>query len=87
MLDQLNQIQETGLAALAAISDEEALNLWKINYLGRNSAIMDVFKNMSSLPKEQRGAVGRAANQVKTALEIAYDQKTEEMQQAALQRS
>ena len=87
MLDQLNQIQETGLAALAAISDEEALNLWKINYLGRNSAIMDVFKNMGSLPKEQRGEVGRAANQVKTALEVAYDQKTEMMQQAALQRS
>ena len=87
MLDKLNEIQETGLAALAATSDEEGLNQWKINYLGRNSAIMDVFKNMGSLPKEQRGAVGRAANQVKTALETAYDQKTQAMEQAALQRS
>ena len=87
MLDQLNEIQETGLAALAVISDEEALNQWKISYLGRNSAIMDVFKNMGSLPKEQRGAVGRAANQVKGALETAYDQKTEAMEQAALQWS
>jgi len=79
MLEKLKEIQETGLAALADISDEETLNQWKTSYLGRNSAIMDIFKNMGSLPKEQRGAVGRAANQVKTALETAYDQKTQHL--------
>jgi phenylalanyl-tRNA synthetase alpha chain len=87
MLDQLNQIKETGLSALAAINHDEALNQWKTTYLGRNSAIMDVFKNMGRIPKEERGNVGRGANQVKRALETAYEQKLTHLKQAALEQS
>jgi phenylalanyl-tRNA synthetase alpha chain len=84
MLDKLNEIKETGLAALVDLEDKDALNQWKTTYLGRSSAIMDVFKNMGSVPKEERGNVGRGANQVKGALETAYDQKVEALKQAAL---
>ena len=87
MLEKLNQIKETGLANLNDVKDEEALNQWKTMHLGRSSAIMDVFKNMGSVPKEERGNVGRGANQVKQALEAAYDEKAEVLKQAALEQS
>lgn len=87
MLEKLNQIQETGLTTLAAVNDEDALQKWHIAHLGRSSAIMDLFKNMGSLPKEERGNVGRAANQAKQTLESAYAEKAEALKQAALAHS
>lgn len=87
MLEKLEEIKQAGLAALAEIEDEEELNQWRVTHLGRSSAIMDVFKNMGSVPKEQRGEVGRTANQVKTALEAEFSQKTAALREVALQRS
>jgi phenylalanyl-tRNA synthetase alpha chain len=87
MLEQLEKIQQTGLAALDEVEDEEALDRWRVTHLGRNSAIMDIFKNMSDIPKEERGKVGRAANGVKMTFEAALTDKKEALHQAAVMRS
>jgi len=87
MLDKLEEIRNAGMSALLEIDNEEALNQWKVAHIGRSSAIMDVFKNMGEVPKEQRGAVGRAANEVKQALEAAFTQKTAALHEVALQHS
>ncbi len=87
MLVKLDDIKQEGLAALVEIGDEEALSQWKVTHLGRSSAIMDVFKNMGSVPKEERGNVGRTANQVKTALETAFTEKEAALREVALQHS
>jgi phenylalanyl-tRNA synthetase alpha chain len=85
MLEKLEDIKQTGLTALAEVDDEDSLNQWKVVHLGRSSAIMDVFKNMGSVPAEERGNVGRAANQVKAALEDAFAEKTDALKKAALE--
>ena len=87
MLEKLAEIKQAGLTSLFEIDDEEALGQWKVTHLGRSSAIMDVFKNMGGLAKEERGPVGRAANQVKQTLEAELAQKTAALREAALQRS
>jgi phenylalanyl-tRNA synthetase alpha chain len=87
MIEKLNEIQQNGLSALVEIKDEEALQKWHVTHLGRSSALMDVFKNMGSVLKEERGNVGRSANQVKQALEAAYAEKGETLKQAALEQS
>ena len=87
MLDQLEQIRVNALATLHKIQDETSLGQWRVAHLGRSSAIMDVFKNMGALPKEERGPMGRAANEVKQALEAELTQKTAALTEAALTRS
>jgi phenylalanyl-tRNA synthetase alpha chain len=87
MLDQLEQIKQAGLSVLTDIDNEEALDQWRVTHLGRSSAIMEVFKNMGSIPREERGNFGRAANMVKNALETALRDKKEALQQDALARS
>ena len=87
MLGKLEEIKQAGLTSLVEIDDEGALNQWKITHLGRSSAIMDVFKNMGSVSKEERGVMGRAANQVKGALEAALTEKTAILREVALQHS
>lgn len=87
MLEKIEAIKQASLAALADINDEETLDQWRVAHLGRSSAIMDVFKNMGSVPKEERGNVGRTANQVKGALEAAFTEKQATLKEIALQHS
>ncbi len=87
MLEKLEEIKQAGMTSLLDVEDEEALNQWKVTHIGRSSAIMDVFKNMGTVPKEQRGAMGRAANEVKQALEAAFSKKTAALRDVALQHS
>ena len=86
MLEKIEQIKKTALIALAKIEEDEGLNEWKITHLGRSSAIMDVFKKMGSFSKEERGMVGRTANQVKQALQTALEEKAEVLHQVEIRR-
>ena len=87
MLDKLEKIKNDGFTALAAVKDEATLDQWRVSHLGRSSAIMDVFKNMGSVPKEERGMIGRTANQVKVALETSLSEKKDSLYMEALTRS
>ena len=75
MQEKLEKIKQEALEALDNIKDEEALEKWHTNYLGRNSAVMEVFKSLGTLSKEEKPLVGKAANQVKVALEDASQEK------------
>ena len=72
MLDQLNQLESEALSQLSAISDPAALEQWRISILGGNGKMKGVMDALKSVPKEQKPAVGKRANEVKNALETAY---------------
>ncbi|MEW5870496.1 MAG: phenylalanine--tRNA ligase subunit alpha [Chloroflexota bacterium] len=84
MLEQLEKIEQGALSELQAVQDEDALQQWKVAHLGRSSALMKTFDQMGSLPKEERPAIGRRANQAKQALEAAFEQRAEALRQSAL---
>ena len=86
-MDKLEQIEKEALAGLPGISDEEALQRWKVAYLGRNSPLMQVFDQLGGLPKEQRPLIGRRANEVKRALEGALAEREQMMRQQALAKA
>ncbi len=87
MLQRLDQIEREALAALEQAQDQDALQAWKVKYLGRSAEIGAVMEGLRELPKEQRPAVGRRANEVKHALEEAYEARLEALRQAAVARS
>jgi phenylalanyl-tRNA synthetase alpha chain len=87
MLKQLAQIEKTALEALASVSDEAALEGWRVTHLGRSSLLMQVFSGFGQLSKEERPVVGQRANEVKKAIEAAYGVMSEQIRQAALKRS
>ncbi|MEE8391402.1 MAG: phenylalanine--tRNA ligase subunit alpha [Anaerolineae bacterium] len=86
MLDQLSQMQEKALAALEAIEDSEELRAWNRRYLGKKGALTLLLRSVRDLPKEERPAFGRAANETKNALETAYEARTEALRQEEMQR-
>jgi len=87
MLDSLNDIEKQAMQALDAAQDEAGLEAWRVAHLGRSSPLMKVFSALGTLSKEERPAVGQAANRVKVALEAALVAKSEAVRQAALERS
>jgi len=87
MLEQLEIIEKEALTALEEVGDIDSLGQWKVKYLGRSSDLMGTFDNLRDLPKDERPAVGRGANQVKQRLEAEYEGKSEHLRRLAVSRS
>jgi phenylalanyl-tRNA synthetase alpha chain len=87
MLDELNQIEKNALESLQSVADVAALEAWRVAQLGRSSPLMGVFAGLGKLSKEERPAVGQAANKVKVALESALEEKSAAVKNAALAKS
>ena len=87
MLDKLRELKEQALRELEAVGDSQALDQWRITHLGKKSPLNQVLRGVGRLPKEERPIVGQRGNEVKLALEAAYEQrvralKAEEMARA-----
>jgi phenylalanyl-tRNA synthetase alpha chain len=87
MLDQLNKIESDALSTLDSIEDQEALENWRVVNLGRSSPLMAIFDQLGQLPKEERPAIGRSANQVKKNLESKHADKAEAIRFADLKHA
>src|SRR5690349_3230697 len=87
MLDTLSEIEKSALDALAAVQDAPSLEAWRVAHLGRSSPLMAAFADLGKLSKEEKPAIGQAANKVKVALEAALAEKAEVVKRSALERS
>ena len=86
MTKELERLEEEARAALGAVSDD-GLVTWRAAYLGRRGKVTDAVKAVGTLPPEERPAYGRRANEVKRALEAAYEARVAELAQARVTRS
>jgi phenylalanyl-tRNA synthetase alpha chain len=86
-LEKLAQIQSEALTALADVADEGALEGWRVAHLGRSSAVMGVFSRMGSMDKDLRPVMGKAANEVRQALENAFEAQRNILEVDALKRA
>lgn len=87
MLNRLDELELEALKDLDEAQDEQSLQAWKVNYLGRSAELGKITEGLRDLSKEERPAVGKRANEVKKALEAAYEARELSMQQAAVERS
>jgi phenylalanyl-tRNA synthetase alpha chain len=87
MVENLEIIKAEALISLGAINQKAELEAWKVKYLGRSSALMEVFKGLGTLSKEEKPLVGKAANQVRAALEAAAEEKEQLIKQQAIYHS
>jgi phenylalanyl-tRNA synthetase alpha chain len=87
MLDKLGEIEKSALESLGSVTDQSALEAWRVANIGRSSPLMMVFAGLGKLSKEERPIVGAAANRVKVALESALAERAEAVKNAALAKS
>jgi phenylalanyl-tRNA synthetase alpha chain len=83
MLDALDAMERNGLAELAAVGDADALERWRIAYVGANGKLKAAMAGLKDVPKEAKPAVGKRLNEVKLALDSAFDRRKESLATAA----
>ncbi len=84
--DEITSLEPSALRDLAASTGAEALEAWRIEYMGRKGRLTAVLRALSDLPLEQRRALGRPANQLKDRLEDAYARRKAEIEELQLAR-
>jgi phenylalanyl-tRNA synthetase alpha chain len=87
MLDHLEVIEQDAISTLDGVEDQDALESWRVTNLGRSSPLMQVFDQLRELPKDERPAIGRRANQVKRSLETKHAEVAEKLEQSELRRT
>ncbi len=75
MLESLQEVEQTSLAELAAVADADALEQWRIRYIGTNGKMRSLVAGLKDVPRDQKPAVGKRLNEVKQALETAFEAK------------
>jgi phenylalanyl-tRNA synthetase alpha chain len=86
MLDQLNQMHAAALSELANVDTDEALSDWYAQTIGRKGEVTLLLRRVGELPKEERPAFGRRANEVKVSLEAAYEETAQQIKAAELEK-
>lgn len=74
-VDELQKIEESGLAAASAAASLAELEDARVSLTGRKSRLAEILSGIGKLPPEQKGPVGKAANSVRVALEAAIEQR------------
>ena len=72
---QLVAVRDEASAAAAQAQTLEALEALRVKYLGRKSTAAEALGQIGHWPAEQRGAVGKSANEAKRALEQALAER------------
>jgi len=67
-VEQLDQLLAEGLAELAEAGDAEALERWRVRYLGSKGRLKAAMGGMKDVPPSDKPAAGKKANEVKQAL-------------------
>lgn len=68
MLAQLDQLKSEALATLAAVSEEAALESFRVAYLGKKGSLTALSAGMRDVPPEQKKDVGARLNDVREAI-------------------
>ena len=71
MIDQIKDI--TNSIKLYDISSKDELEAFRLEFLSRNGKIQSMFKNLGSVPKEERGSIGKLMNEAKQIAQLKYD--------------
>ncbi len=87
MLERLDRLQHEAMAELDRITDEAGLQDWKVRYLGRSAELGRILEGLRELSKDDRPAVGKRANTVKSSLEAAWETKHGRLRDEALARN
>lgn len=82
---ELTSLQKSALEAIALLSDLEALEQLRVNYLGKKGQLSVVLRAMGQLGADDRPRIGALANEVKEALQTQLEQKKIQLQTAAIQ--
>ena len=85
MKQQLEQIRQSTLEALAKAKDLTDLEEIRVKILSKKGELTGILKQMGKLSAEERPVMGQLANNVRADVEQSLDKKAQELRSAALE--
>lgn len=71
MIDQIKDLTKS--IESFAVSSQDELEAFRLEFLSRNGKVQSMFKNLGSVPKEDRGTVGKLMNEAKQLAQQKFD--------------
>lgn len=84
MKEQLNQIRLNAEKQLEEVKSLDKIEEFRIKFLGKKGELTAVMKGMGGLSAEERPIIGQLANEVRTFIENAIEDKKETIQKSAM---
>ena len=84
MIERIDELRAEAEGAIATADSTNALEELRVRYLGRKAELPNLLRGVAQLPADQRGTVGRAANQARQALEQLIERRTGELEATEL---
>ena len=75
-VDRIEEIRAAAAREVGDAADSAALEEVRVRYLGRKAELPQLLRGVRDLPPDQRGAVGKAGNQTRQAIEAAIEERT-----------
>jgi len=86
MLSKLDKLQDDAIVEIGTVDSINGLETWRVTYLGSKGRLKGVMPFMKDVPKEEKPEVGKRLNEVKNALESAFDTRKGELSRSTSAR-
>ncbi len=73
LLDDIEKLRTEALGELEATGDADGLEAWRIRHLGSKGSVKGMMQRLKEVPREDKPAAGKAANELKNALADAFE--------------
>jgi phenylalanyl-tRNA synthetase alpha chain len=85
MIERIEELRAEAQTAIAGAGSSDALEELRVKYLGRKAELPQLLRGVAQLEVAERGAVGKAANEARQALEALIQARAGELGAAELQ--
>jgi phenylalanyl-tRNA synthetase alpha chain len=75
MIERIEELKQAGERAIDGATTTAQLEEVRITFLGRKAELPNILRGVAELPPQERGVVGKAANQARQALERSIQSK------------
>ncbi len=79
MIERIEELRRQAQGEIASAASSEAVEELRVRYLGRKAELPQMLRGVAVLEPEQRGAVGKAANEARRALEQLIEGRAEQL--------
>jgi phenylalanyl-tRNA synthetase alpha chain len=87
VIERVGQLLAQAREAILAADGGEALEELRVRYLGRKAELPLILRGVRELPAQERGAVGKAANGARQALEALIEERSAQLRAGELETS
>jgi phenylalanyl-tRNA synthetase alpha chain len=84
-VERIQQLRAQAEGEIAAATSAEALEALRVHHLGRRAELPQLLRGVRELPAQERGAVGKAANEARVALEALIERRAAYVGEAELE--